>query len=49
MLFEVDGWGVKMPGGGFILTRFLLPFHRLEKEEQVRLEDERTEFRHDTY
>jgi len=30
---------VKTPGRGFVLTRFLLPFHRLEKEEPVRLED----------
>ena len=30
---------VKTPGGGFVLTRFLLPFHRLEKEEPVRLKD----------
>ncbi|MFA5327857.1 MAG: hypothetical protein WC384_08715, partial [Prolixibacteraceae bacterium] len=32
-------WGVKTSGRGFVLTRFLLPFHRLEKEEPVRLED----------
>ena len=30
---------VKTPGGGFVLTRFLLPFHRMEKEEPVRLKD----------
>jgi hypothetical protein len=36
---EAGGWAVKTPGGGFVLTRFLLPFHRLEKEEPVRLED----------
>ncbi len=29
----------KTPGRGFVLTRFLLPFHRLEKEEPVRFED----------
>ena len=36
---EVGGKAVKTPGRGFVLTRFLLPFHRLEKEESVRLED----------
>jgi hypothetical protein len=36
---EAGGKAVKTPGGGFVLTRFLLPFHRLEKEEPVRLED----------
>ncbi len=37
---EQSGAGaVKTPGGGFVLTRFLLPFHRLEKEETVRLKD----------
>ena len=36
---EAGGQAVKTPGGGFVLTRFLLPFHRLEKEEPVRLED----------
>jgi len=30
---------VKTPGRGFVLTRFLLPFHQLEKEEPVRLKD----------
>ncbi len=30
---------VKTPGRGFVLTRFLLPFYRLEKEEPVRLKD----------
>ncbi len=30
---------VKTPGGGFVLTRFLLPFHRLEKEGPVRPKD----------
>jgi len=34
-------WAVKTPGRGFVLTRFLLPFHRLEKEEPVRLEDKK--------
>jgi hypothetical protein len=33
------GKAVKTPGRGIVLTRFLLPFHRLEKEEPVRLED----------
>jgi hypothetical protein len=36
---EAGGQAVKTPGEGFVLTRFLLPFHRLEKEEPVRLED----------
>ena len=40
-LTEAGAWAVKTPGGGFVLTRFLLPFHRLEKEEPVRLEDKR--------
>jgi hypothetical protein len=39
MLMKVSVWAVKTPGRGFVLTRFLLPFHRLEKEEPVRLED----------
>jgi hypothetical protein len=39
MLIDVGAWAVKTPGRGFVLTRFLLPFHRLEKEEPVRLED----------
>ena len=39
MLIEASARAVKTPGGGFVLTRFLLPFHRLEKEEPVRLED----------
>ena len=40
-LFEAGAWAVKTPGGGFVLTRFLLLFHRMEKEEPVRLEDKR--------
>jgi len=36
--FEAGARAVKTPGGGFVLTRFLLPFHRMEKEEPVRLE-----------
>ena len=36
---EAGGQAVKTHGGGIVLTRFLLPFHRLEKEEPVRLED----------
>ena len=39
MLIEASARAVKTPGRGFVLTRFLLPFHRLEKEEPVRLED----------
>jgi hypothetical protein len=38
-LTEAGAWAAKTPGGGFVLTRFLLPFHRLEKEEPVRLEN----------
>jgi hypothetical protein len=38
-LIEASVQAVKTPGRGFVLTRFLLPFHRLEKEEPVRLED----------
>ncbi len=41
-LIGASGWAVKTPGGGFVLTRFLLPFHRMEKEEPVRLEDKNT-------
>ena len=41
MNLEASAWAVKTPGGGFVLTRFLLPFHRLEKEEPVRLEDKK--------
>jgi len=44
MLDRSGAWGVKTPGRGFVLTRFLLPFHRLEKEEPVRLEDEKKSF-----
>ena len=44
-LFEESAWAVKTPGGGFVLTRFLLPFHRLEKEEPVRLEDKKIEYK----
>ena len=40
VMIQASVWAVKTPGGGFVLTRFLLPFHRLEKEEPVRLEDE---------
>jgi hypothetical protein len=41
MNLEASAGGVKTPGGGFVLTRFLLPFHRMEKEEPVRLEDKK--------
>ena len=40
-LFEASARAVKTPGRGSVLTRFLLPFHRMEKEEPVRLEDKK--------
>jgi len=40
-LLEASARAVKTPGRGFVLTRFLLPFHRMEKEEPVRLEDKK--------
>jgi hypothetical protein len=42
-LFEAGARAVKTPGRGFVLTRFLLSFHRLEKKEPVRLEDKNLE------
>ena len=41
MTIEASAEAVKTPGRGFVLTRFLLPFHRMEKEEPVLLEDKR--------
>ena len=36
---EASAMAVKTPGRGFVLTRFLLPFYRLEKEGPIRPED----------
>ena len=38
---EASVWGVKTAGRGFVLTRFLFPFHRLEKERPIRPEDKK--------